>query len=234
MGGTTVVLSCEHAGHRVPRRWARLFEGAEAVLASHRGWDRGSLELARALSTATGAEPIVTTISRLIVETNRSLGHARLFSEFTRDLADPEKRELLERYYHPHRDAVAAAVEAILATGADALHISVHTFTPELDGELRRADVALLYDPRRPREREAASRWLDALTEQRPDLRLRRNYPYRGASDGLTTALRRRFPAEHYLGLELEVNQLWPGRGGRAWRRLREDVARALLAGLDE
>jgi len=39
-----------------------------------------------------------------------------------------------------------------------------------------------------------------------PGLRVRRNYPYRGAADGLTTHLRRQL-GPRYLGVELEINQ---------------------------
>ena len=40
-----------------------------------------------------------------------------------------------------------------------------------------------------------------------PDLRVRRNYPYVGYADGLTTYLRTRFAAKLYAGLEIEINQ---------------------------
>ena len=36
---------------------------------------------------------------------------------------------------------------------------------------------------------------------------MRRNAPYRGDADGLTTALRRERPASRYCGVELELNQ---------------------------
>jgi hypothetical protein len=45
------------------------------------------------------------------------------------------------------------------------------------------------------------------LARLAPELRLRRNYPYRGRGDGLTAALRRRHPDAAYMGIELEVNQ---------------------------
>ena len=36
---------------------------------------------------------------------------------------------------------------------------------------------------------------------------MRRNAPYRGDADGLTTALRRELPVSRYEGIELELNQ---------------------------
>jgi hypothetical protein len=56
-------------------------------------------------------------------------------------------------------------------------------------------------------EKAVATSWIWTLGLEAPGLRVRRNYPYRGVADGFTTALRRRFPADLYLGIELEVNQ---------------------------
>ena len=45
------------------------------------------------------------------------------------------------------------------------------------------------------------------LARSLPGLRVRKNQPYRGVSDGLTKVLRGRFPDPGYAGLELEVSQ---------------------------
>ena len=52
-----------------------------------------------------------------------------------------------------------------------------------------------------------ARRLAAAMRTINPRLSLRMNYPYRGVNDGHVTALRRRFGADGYLGLELEINQ---------------------------
>ena len=59
-------------------------------------------------------------------------------------------------------------------------------------------------------------------------LRVRRNYPYRGYADGLTTHLRRRHRGRCYLGIEIEVNQKHVLGGAREWRMLREVLVRSL------
>ena len=106
--------------------------------------------------------------------------------------------------------------------------IKLDSFTPELDGEVRHFDVGWLYDPRRPRERQAADRLLDTLAARRPDLRQRRNAPYLGKADGLTTSLRRIFPEDGYLGIELEINQRHPLGPKEPWQRLIDDLAEAV------
>jgi len=79
-----------------------------------------------------------------------------------------------------------------------------------LRGNSRRFDVGLLYGPKRPAERRFCSAWQRQLRDAAPSLRVRRNAPYRGSSDGLTTALRREF-GPRYLGIELEINQCHVG-----------------------
>jgi hypothetical protein len=53
--------------------------------------------------------------------------------------------------------------------------------------------------------------------------------PYRGASAGLTTYLRRLFGSYHYVGIELEINRRWPRTGGDCWRTRQQDVIQALV-----
>ena len=225
------LVTCEHGGNRVPARWRPLFERATDVLASHRGWDAGALPLGRAVARALDAPLRAATITRLLVDLNRSPHNPRVFSEWTRGLRREDRIELLGRWHAPHRAAVEADVVGLGAgRGVRVVHLAIHSFTPSLDGVTRRADLALLYDPRRRRERALCAAWAAALGESLPDLAVRRNQPYRGASDGLTTWLRRRHPAEAYLGIEIEVNQRLLGETGR----FPPDIANALARGLEQ
>mgnify|MGYP000918946255 CR=1 FL=1 len=202
-----LLLTCEHADHQIPRRYQSLFAGAEAVLRSHRGWDPGALDMTRRLARGLEVGYHAVPWSRLLVEANRSLHHPRLWSEFTAPLPPAEKQHILDHYWRPHRRTVEQAIDRLVAGRSRVVHIGIHSFTPVLDGEIRRADVGLLYDPARVAEAAWVKRWRTALTRCSPELRVRCNYPYRGVSDGLTTALRRRYRAGEYLGIELELNQ---------------------------
>jgi len=226
-----VIVTCEHGGNRIPPAYRRWFLGADALLASHRGYDPGALAMGRALAAVTGTPLIATTISRLLVEVNRSPHNPRVFSAPMRAAPPAVRRAAFERYYVPHHAAVADAVQQALDTGARVLHVGSHSFTPSLDGVVRNTDIGLLYDPRRPLEAAFCDTWLAAL-EARPVGRVRRNYPYVGTSDGLPTLLRRRYAPDDYLGIEIEVNQRHPLGDGAAWRRLRRDVAAALADAL--
>jgi len=223
-----LLVTCEHGGNRVPARFQALFRNHGQLLASHRGHDFGSLAMARDLSRHFDARLIHATTTRLLVDLNRSIGHPRLFSPITRVLPRATRDAIIAAHYRPYRDAVDDFVSRALARGRRVVHISSHSFTPALDGVVRDADIGLLYDPARRPERDLCNRWHAAIHGADASLRIRRNYPYPGKADGLTTFLRRRHPASCYIGVELEINQRHPLSGGPAWRVLRNHVVLAL------
>ena len=227
----TWVLTCEHGGNRVPAAHRARFATRRARMAlhSHRGFDPGALEVARALGRSLEVPVIYSTVTRLLVDLNRSVGHPELFSEFTSGLAFHERERILARYYRPHRQRVEEAVEAHVERGRTVLHVAVHSFTPQLRGEVRNADVGLLYDPRRELEKRFCLHWKKAFDALPFGLRIRRNYPYQGRDDGLTTHLRRRFSGTTYLGVELEMNQAFVA--GRAEDR--RMMVRAVIQSLN-
>lgn len=221
-----ILLTCEHGGNRVPRAYGPLFRGHRVLLASHRGWDPGTLELGRFLRRRFGVRLLATTVTRLLVDANRSADSPQVFSAFTRGLPEGVKRQILARYHRPHREAVRDAV----AAGRCTLHLALHSFTPVWRGRHRATDVGILHDPARPRERALSLRWQRALQRRCPDLRVHLNRPYRGWTDGLATHLRRRFTDRRYAGIELEVSQRFPLGEPPRWRALRA----ALAASLDD
>lgn len=232
-----LIITCEHAGNDVPAAYRPLFVGHAHLLPTHRGWDPGALILAREmveqLSTPRDPVPLYfETTTRLLVDLNRSVGNPELHSEATRHLTLTERREILKIHYHPHRQTVDAAVAAAIAAGDRVIHIASHSFTPELNGHVRTADVGMLYDPGRSGEVALASAWLLALKAADASLRLRRNYPYLGTSDGVTMSLRKKHPPERYVGVELEVNQRYVEEGGSAWPEIRRTLVDSLAVAL--
>ncbi len=213
-----LVVSCEHGGNQVPREYARFFRGAAArqALASHRGWDPGALAAARALARALGREievsALVTAeVTRLLCDLNRSEGRREAFSEFSRVIVGAEREELLARFHRPYRDELRAALRAAIAKKGRVLHLSSHSFTPKLDGVAREAEIGVLYDPRRKWEAEVAAELAAgiraAVRARGLAWRVRRNYPYKGWTDGLTTQMRKEFAGGRYAGVEVEVRQ---------------------------
>jgi predicted N-formylglutamate amidohydrolase len=228
----SLLITCEHGGNRIPPRYRHLFHGHEELLQTHRGYDAGGLTMAKDLAGAFQATLFVATISRLLIDLNRSIGHPKLYSEATRDAPVGVRREILEAHYLPYRNQVEAHIAGEVAKGRRVIHISSHSFTPVLDGEVRNADIGLLYDPGRAAEARLCLDWQAALKSYAPVIRVRRNYPYTGKSDGFTGYLRRQFAEGTYAGIELEVNQQRVLQGGHGWRRMRKAIISALRAAI--
>lgn len=205
-----VVVTCEHASNAVPRDLHGLGLPA-SVLRSHRGWDPGALPIARSLAKVLAAPLHVGPWSRLVVDLNRSDDHPRVIARRVDGRTVPgnvlsaaARQDRIDWHWRPWRDAVVRDIESAAARGL-VLHLSVHSFVEKLGGVERKNDVGLLHDPRRPQELafcEALRRPLAAA-----GLVVRRNFPYFGHTDGFTSWLRSRWPANRYLGIEIECNQ---------------------------
>lgn len=229
----TPIVTCEHGDREVPEAYAERAAEHREAFAGHRAWDPGARELANALARRLRAPVFVATVSRLLVDLNRSPDNPERFSEVTSGLAQDERDALMEDHYYPYRHGVETAVSSALAAGTTAIHLSVHTFTPTWEGEERDVDVGLLFDPDRPLETELCLRWQEELMERAPELRVRFNEPYSGVADGFTSHLRKRHPPDHYLGVELEVSQRFPDGDAERWQELQTllcDTAQAALA----
>jgi predicted N-formylglutamate amidohydrolase len=220
-----IIITCEHGGNRVPREYRYLFEGNQTVLNSHRGHDAGALRLARELAGKLDAPLFFSETTRLLVDLNRSLHHRHLFSEFTGKCSKEIRNEILQKYYFPYR---ANVENEIAESKKPVIHLSIHSFTPELDGETRHADIGLLYDPARKSERDFCEGLKSVLQNHSMGLIVRRNYPYRGTADGFTTYLRKKYTASKYIGVEIEINQKHIDLSGH-WNCLRKYVINSVI-----
>jgi predicted N-formylglutamate amidohydrolase len=223
-----LLVTCEHGGNRVPPRYRPLFRGFERALNTHLGYDPGALWMAREMAAEFGAPLVFSTVTRLLVDLNRSLGHPHLHGEPIRRLAPDVHRRILVDHYAPYRSRAYGLVRRAVGRGRRVVHISSHSFTPELNGDIRTADIGLLYDPARRGEARMCERWKAAIGQMAPQLKVRRNYPYAGRNDGLTSHFRRLYPAASYVGVELELNQAEVVGTGRFSNELRAIVIESL------
>lgn len=201
-----IVLSCEHAVNTIPKEYQRFFIGAEKVLQSHRGFDLGALKLYKELKNLDVTYSQSATVGRLLVDVNRSLYRRTLFSEFVKPLSKSIKQQILNDYYYAFRRPFEAKINELWEQGHMVLHLSVHSFTPNLNGVIRHTDFGILYHPGRSNEKDFAKLWKQAINEVLPEYRVRFNYPYSGRPDGHVRYFRDR-EEERYMGLEFEMNQ---------------------------
>jgi predicted N-formylglutamate amidohydrolase len=139
MATDSFLVTCEHGGNRIPAPYRRLFHRLRPLLDSHRGYDPGALLMAKVLARAFTAPLVTSTVSRLVIDLNRSIGHPKLFSAATRDTPVTVRENIIALYYRPYRAEVERQVKRSVARGQRAIHISSHSFTPALDGKVRNA-----------------------------------------------------------------------------------------------
>jgi predicted N-formylglutamate amidohydrolase len=231
-GEHCLVITCEHGGNRIPDRYRDLFTANQTLLRSHRGFDPGALRMAKDLAETFNAPLVASTVSRLLVDLNRSLGHPSLSHETLRKQPSELRDSIVKHYYQPYRTQAEHLIRQAINDHGQVIHLSSHSFTPELDGNIRNADIGLLYDPTRPFEVALCAQWKVDLNATAPELNIRRNYPYEGKSDGLTSWFRKQFSPSTYIGIELEINQKHIINKSQQWTALRKIITNALKMAL--
>lgn len=152
-GASPIVLTCDHAGRRIPRRLGDLGLPAHE-LERHIAWDIGALATSRLLSESLDAPLVEQVYSRLVVDCNRptrSPTFVAPLSEETpipgnQDLA-PEEIAAREREIHrPYHARIAALLDARKAAATPTVLIAMHSFTPVYKGVARPWQIGLLYN----------------------------------------------------------------------------------------
>lgn len=200
-----LVLTCEHGGNEIPEKYASYFKNHQAVLETHCGFDLGAFDVFNFLKPLANFEHS-STISRSLIELNRSLHHPNLFSEYSKSLTLSEKNELISSHYSPYRNAIENEIVKYINQNELVIHLSIHSFTPILNDVERTCDIGLLYDSRLLKEKHISTILKDGILSKNDDFIVRYNYPYLGKADGFTSYLRTKF-LENYVGIEIEINQ---------------------------
>jgi predicted N-formylglutamate amidohydrolase len=158
-GSAGVLLLCDHAARLVPRALSDL--GLEhADLDRHIGWDIGAAAVTRLLAERLDATAIMTVYSRLVIDCNRTPGDPTSIPSFSDGILVPGNQELdgaakaarAASLFQPYHRMIEARLEAFHAAGVTPALISIHSFTPVMNGVARPWQVGVLWDrdPRIP------------------------------------------------------------------------------------
>jgi predicted N-formylglutamate amidohydrolase len=243
------LVTCEHGSDLVPSSLARYFDAQESdgrfVCAN--GFDVGARQVARHFANRLGCPAVEAKFSPTVIDCNRPMNHRLLFSPLARKLPLSDRQGLVRDVHSVHQSRVRALIDHQQRCGEQTIHLAIHSFAPFEPGKgldkdsrrcdsARRTDLGLLYDPSRALERELCAHWYETLFERVPMIRVRRNYPMRGTREGLTQSLRREYPADSYLGIELQMNQAWCARELSISRHVLDGIIDSLteLCGLDQ
>jgi predicted N-formylglutamate amidohydrolase len=229
-GKSPFVLTCDHAGDRVPRKLGSLGVSA-ADMKRHIAWDIGAAAVTLKLAAALDAVAILQTYSRLVIDCNRRPGVptsiVRL-SEATRipgnEVVTIEEAVAREReIFRPYHDRIRTELDTRRQQRRPTLLISVHSFTPAFHGKARPWHAGVLYN----RDARLASELLRHLRAQ-SGLVIGDNEPY-SVGDATDYTIpehgeRRGLP---HVGIELRQDLIGAEDGGNEWA---ERLTRALVS----
>ena len=148
-----ILLVCDHASCRFPGALGDL--GLDPFARRcHLAIDIGAGPLTERLARRLGVTAVLSRYSRLIVDCNRELLDPGAFLEFgdgilvpgNRNLTQADKDLRADAIYWPYHGAIDAQLRRLRTIGPPPAFISVHSFTPVLNGVSRPWQVGVLWD----------------------------------------------------------------------------------------
>lgn len=149
-----LVLVCDHASNNVPPEIGSLGI-SESDMRRHIAWDVGARGVTLGLAHRLGAEAVLSTWSRLVIDPNRGEDDPTLVMKLYDGSIIPANRQIdraeierrLDRYHRPYHGAIDGALDRVIAEDAAPVLVSIHSFTPRFRGRpLRPWEVGLLWD----------------------------------------------------------------------------------------
>ena len=152
-GSSDLLLTCDHAGRRMPRRLGQLGL-PDAELERHIAYDIGARAVAERIADRLDATLIRQVYSRLVIDCNRDPSVPTSIPEVSEvtpvpgnvGLSTAQRAARRREIFEPYHQAIAAALDARAARGQATAIVSVHSFTPVFKGEARPWHAAVLYN----------------------------------------------------------------------------------------
>jgi predicted N-formylglutamate amidohydrolase len=227
-GNAPVLLVCDHASRAVPRRLGSLGVD-EVALMRHIGWDIGAAEVTRHLVRLLDAPAVLSGYSRLVADCNRRLDDPSCMPEVSdgtevrgnRALSAEARAARADALYFPYHEAIERRLEAFAARGVSPAVVSIHSFTPVMNGFVRPWHIGILWD----KDPRIAVPLIDNL-RARTELVVGDNEPYSAREPAGYSMLRHAIPAglPHAL-LEIRQDLIDTPPGAEEWA---ESIAAAL------
>ena len=148
-----ILLVCDHASRRFPAKLGTM--GLDPFARRcHLAIDIGAGPLTEHLAASLGATSVLCGYSRLIVDCNRQLMDPGAFLEFSdgvvipgnRNLHQDEKDQRADSIYWPYHNAIDTEIARLTGLGVEPVFVSIHSFTPVMNGESRTWEMGVLWD----------------------------------------------------------------------------------------
>jgi len=184
-----LVLLADHAGRELPEEYGSLGL-PPSEFDRHIAYDIGVAEVTWELAALTGAPALMARFSRLLIDPNRGEDDPTLIRQLydgtiiagNYPLSAEEREQRLDRFYRPYHDAVGALIASVAAaSGKPPFVLSLHSFTPRMQGRARPWHAGILWDM----DDRAVRPLIDMLSAE-PGMVVGDNEPYDGALRGDT------------------------------------------------
>lgn len=150
-GVAPLLLLCDHASNRVPSDLGALGLD-DRQLGSHIAWDIGAADVVRELSHRLDAPAVMSRVSRLVVDANRRPGMGSLTPEEVDGtivpgnlgLGEADRDRRVELFHQPYHRAIAGKLEEMRVGGCLPTVVSIHSFTPVMNGMARPWQIGIL------------------------------------------------------------------------------------------
>jgi predicted N-formylglutamate amidohydrolase len=215
-----LVLVADHARRDLPEEYGELGLPA-SEFDRHIAFDIGVEAVTRNLAELTGAPAVLAGFSRLLIDPNRGEEDPTLIRQLydgtvvpgNYPMAPQERERRLDRFYRPYHDAVDAMIASVAAaSGRPPLILSVHSFTPVMQGHVRPWHAGVLWD----RDDRAARPLIDMLGAD-PLLVVGDNEPYDGALRGDTMYRHAIVKGFAHALVEIRQDLIAEESGARRW-----------------
>jgi len=176
------LLLCDHASAAIPAGLGNLGLD-ESQRRLHIAWDIGAADVTRRLSQRLEVAAILSGYSRLVIDCNRRLDDPTSIPQESdgvevagnRGLTAADRAARAEACFWPYQQAIEGWIGARRAAGHTPIIVSMHSFTPVMDGFERPWHIGVLAN----RDRRVAQPLIEALRGD-PDLSVGDNEPYDG------------------------------------------------------
>ncbi|MGD8325638.1 MAG: N-formylglutamate amidohydrolase [Sphingomonadales bacterium] len=227
-----ILLIADHASSEIPQDYDQL--GLEpAWITNHIAYDIGTKDLCISLQKAFEARAVMAGFSRLLVDPNRPLDHETLIPQLSdnifipgnADISEEERGKRIAKFHTPYHEAIAAEVARIQAGGQKPIIVSIHSFTPIMNGQQRPWHAAVLWN----HYDKLAHAVADAL-EARGDVVVGRNVPYSGKILNYTMDRHAEAHDIPYVTLEIRQDLIADKQGVAEWTEILREILLPILA----
>jgi predicted N-formylglutamate amidohydrolase len=233
-GDPALTLCCDHASNAVPEHMMGLGL-PQAELDRHIGWDIGAAAVTRALAAEFDCPAFLSGYSRLVIDCNRPLDSPTSIPPVSDGTAVPANQALsaAERnlraayFFAPYHQAISLRLDEVLADGTVPFFLSVHSFTPALNGIARPWQIGLLFE----HDQRLVAPLKRALLARDPALVIGENEPYAivGPSD-YSVPVHAQGRGLPHIEIELRQDLIGDAAGVLRWAALIADAMRAVIA----